>query len=239
MTSLSDSRQNVHTQYTVLLQWHYLTASLEEVHHLQDEYMTKVFFALSQKLSEMQQDLEEIKLITAIQTQLAHIFESVTAQAEALFLDIPTSGTESDSAAQHASLSTFQLSATIKSSLKTFETLTQSLLKLRQALSVNINKIPCKDITLDSSEVLQSLIDLNNSLSQLMPETAGTEESSLSTVLQGSMDFDVLLQSVNSLCGTVKTEASTLKSTEGQILDASDTALNLVSHLSEQLHEDP
>lgn len=114
--------------------------------------MSKVFYTVSKKLSDLQEELEETKLIAGLQEQIFRIIEAVQAQSQALFHDIePESVFRAGSSS--GELSSFQLDSKTKTSLKTFETLAQSLNALRSALKINLSKIPCKEVEFNSAEV--------------------------------------------------------------------------------------
>lgn len=114
--------------------------------------MKRIFFAISKKLSEMKCELEEIKLVTAIQEQIQKILENVLSQSQVLFLD-NNSSKDNINDNVLSEKSSLQLTTKAKNSVKLFESLSLQLSSLRKSLQVNLNKIPCKELSLDSTEV--------------------------------------------------------------------------------------
>ena len=174
----------------------------------QEEYLNKVLFSLSLKLSELRNNLEETKLIVGIQEHLRRLFESVDAQSQALFQD-----TQQKTVFQNDTVtvppSDFKLSSNMKSSLRSFESLLHSLSTLRTSLQRNLSKIPCKEIEMDTSEVLQSLNDLHSTLIELVPNdsitTSSLSSASLTNERQPNLISDEIASSVQTTTTTTTT----------------------------------
>ena len=181
----------------------------------------------------MRNELEEVKLITVIQDHFSRIIDVVSAQADVLFGDQSTKKTTTQSTQIQ---SDSRLESSMNNSLKSFDVLTRSLETLRKALRTNISRIPCKEITLDSSEVKQSLIELNTTFAQLLQDVCNdpSVDSSQNPLNQAEGALHEIVHSVTALNAVIQQETHVLTTSKESIVEAATLSVNLLSSVADQ-----